>query len=268
MAPPKQANAKSSAETPPTSAGKGSQEAPPATHAKAAIDAPPTSSTGKPESQDTAASTTGKILPEPSPSTTKGAPAAGRPQTSEDDRAWSAIRDSRNVADFLAFQLKYPRSSHSRAAALRIKELEQGAKPPVRPAQTAQAPGNVTTSPPPAGSPPRQSAVVETVPPRQTASPAQANAATEPTRPPADALRPPAAAGAQKGVVRIRVRPFGYVYVDGELVGASPPMRELPLAYGKHRIEARNSEVRPGVVSTEVDVVDAEPREIQLRFSE
>jgi hypothetical protein len=213
---------------------------------------------------------TTKPSSESAPSTAKAAPAANQPQAAEDDRAWAAIRNSRNVADFFAFQLKYPKSSHSRAAAARIKELEQASTPSPRPPPpTAQAANEASTTPRPSPSPLKQPPPIESSALPQTPAAAQAKAAAEPSaRPRTDAARPPVATAPQKGIVRIRVRPFGYVYVDGELVGASPPMREVPLAFGKHRIEARNSEVRPGVVSTEVDVADGEPRDVQLRFSE
>ncbi len=68
--------------------------------------------------------------------------------------------------------------------------------------------------------------------------------------------------------MRVRVRPFGYVYVDGTLVGASPPVQSIEVGPGKHRIEARNPEARPPIVSTEIDVTGTQPRDVQLRFSE
>jgi non-specific serine/threonine protein kinase len=229
-----------------------------------------TSSTAKAKSQE-AASTTTKSSPESTTSPAKSVPAGAGIQPGEDDRAWAAIRNSRNVADFFAFQLKYPKSSHSRAAASRIKELQQASAPSAQPpSQSTQVANQASTLPRPSAQAPKQSLPNESATAPQTAPATQASAAAEPSaaRPRAEASRPPASAAAQKGVVRIRVRPFGYVYVDGELVGASPPMREVPLAFGKHRIEARNSEVRPGVVSTEVDVADSEPRDVQLRFTE
>ena len=211
-----------------------------------------------------------RLSAQSTPTVSKAVPAAIPAQPAEDDRAWAAIRNSKNVADFLAFQLKYPKSPHSRTAASRIKELEQASPPSGRPsAQTVQAANDASTLPRPGASSSKQAAPVEPSSRPQTPATAQAPVPSEASaRPRTEGPRPPAATGTQKGIIRVRVRPFGYVYVDGELVGASPPVREIPLAFGRHRVEARNSEVRPGVVSTEVDVSDSEPHEIQLRFSE
>lgn len=233
-------------------------------------ESPATATNATAKSQETAPATAGKSSAQSTPTVSKAVPAAIPAQPAEDDRAWAAIRNSKNVADFLAFQLKYPKSPHSRTAASRIKELEQASPPSGRPpAQTVQAANDASTLPRPGASSSKQAAPGEPSSRPQTPATAQAPVPSEPSASPrTEGPRPPAATGTQKGIIRVRVRPFGYVYVDGELVGASPPMREIPLAFGRHRIEARNSEVRPGVVSTEVDVADSEPHEIQLRFSE
>jgi hypothetical protein len=63
----------------------------------------------------------------------------------------------------------------------------------------------------------------------------------------------PATAPAQTSV-QIRVKGFGYVYVDGVLIGPSPPVRIVDMSAGKHRVEARNSAVQPAVVSKEIEV--------------
>ena len=75
-------------------------------------------------------------------------------------------------------------------------------------------------------------------------------------------------AGASTGTVHIRVQPFGYVYVDGALVGPSPPSRELQLSPGRHHIEARNDQENPPVIRKEVDVTAAGSTEVPLRFRE
>jgi non-specific serine/threonine protein kinase len=152
------------------------------------------------------------------------APSAARP-LSDDERRWAAIRDSDRIADFYAFQLKYPNSPRGREVAAKIAELEQ--KLPKAP---AAEPAPVASSEPSA--------------------------------------RISAPAVGSKAVVRVRVRPFGYVYVDGVLIGASPPVQSVEVGPGKHRIEARNPEARPPTVSTEVDVTGTQPRDVQLRFSE
>ena len=46
-------------------------------------------------------------------------------------------------------------------------------------------------------------------------------------------------------VVLLAISPWGEVFVDGKLAGISPPMSELELAVGKHRIEVRNGSFKP-----------------------
>jgi non-specific serine/threonine protein kinase len=87
--------------------------------------------------------------------------------------------------------------------------------------------------------------------------------------PPANAVAvTPSAASPPAGqaLVRVRVRPFGYVYVDGALIGPSPPVREVPLAPGRHRIEARNADARPPTVATDVSLDGGAARDVELRF--
>jgi serine/threonine-protein kinase len=64
---------------------------------------------------------------------------------------------------------------------------------------------------------------------------------------------PPAAAPAAKlrmaagpsAVVLLAISPWGEVYVNGRPIGVSPPLAELELAPGKHRIEVRNGAFKP-----------------------
>ena len=70
--------------------------------------------------------------------------------------------------------------------------------------------------------------------PAAPATPAPAAKAAEP--------KPPAAAAAAPARVRLAISPWGAVYVDGERVGVSPPLRQLELQPGKHRIEIRNAD--------------------------
>lgn len=46
---------------------------------------------------------------------------------------------------------------------------------------------------------------------------------------------------AAQAVIAITALPWAEVYLDGELQGVSPPLRSLPAAAGKHRVELRNS---------------------------
>jgi class 3 adenylate cyclase len=64
------------------------------------------------------------------------------------------------------------------------------------------------------------------------------------------------AAAAAPATLSLAVAPWGEVHVDGKMQGVSPPLQELQLAPGKHRIELRNSGARAHVVT-----VDAKPGE-------
>ncbi|WP_036168445.1 hypothetical protein [Massilia sp. 9096] len=61
----------------------------------------------------------------------------------------------------------------------------------------------------------------------------------DPTRPPADGGVANAAAGAG-ATYRLRIQPWGAVYVDGVDRGISPPVKRLVLAPGKHTLRVTN----------------------------
>jgi serine/threonine-protein kinase len=46
-------------------------------------------------------------------------------------------------------------------------------------------------------------------------------------------------------LVLLAISPWGEVYVDGKSMGVSPPLAELELAPGRHRIEVRNGGFKP-----------------------
>jgi serine/threonine-protein kinase len=73
---------------------------------------------------------------------------------------------------------------------------------------------------------------------------------------PAEAVASSAPSTTAKAVARLglAVTPWGEVYVDGKKRGVSPPLTELKLAPGKHRIELRNTNFPPYS-----ETVDAEP---------
>jgi len=59
-------------------------------------------------------------------------------------------------------------------------------------------------------------------------------------------------AAAAPGRVRLAIAPWGAVYVDGAHVGVSPPLRQLELPPGTHRIEIRNTNFAPRVETVEL----------------
>jgi hypothetical protein len=232
--------------------------------------------------------------PKPSTDEPPAKPAAA-PVVAEDDRRWAQIRDSDKLADFMAFQLSFPQSSHAQEASARIRALENQAQERARvaaakaqsatkarpqnasgeanrPKHTEAAPRPpVGTSGPAAGATDaaKGASIASTpasAPP--VAAPATATAAAPPAEASPSSSAAAATAPAGRTVVRIRVQPFGYVYVDGTLVGASPPMREVAVSPGKHRIEARNAAAKPPVVATDIDVSGTTPRDVRLSFGE
>jgi serine/threonine-protein kinase len=49
----------------------------------------------------------------------------------------------------------------------------------------------------------------------------------------------------QTGKLVLAVSPWGEIYIDGKLRGTTPPLAELELPPGRHRIEIRNSAQLP-----------------------
>jgi len=81
-------------------------------------------------------------------------------------------------------------------------------------------------------------------------------AATPPSGPaPAPTSTPtPAAAeeAVEPGFLAFAITPWGEVYVDGKKLGVSPPLQEIQIGAGRHRIEIRNTTFPPHVQAVEV----------------
>jgi hypothetical protein len=54
------------------------------------------------------------------------------------------------------------------------------------------------------------------------------------------------------GSILVTVRPWGEIYVDGQRRGESPPLYEVRLSAGKHRVEIRHPEFPPHVRTVDV----------------
>lgn len=52
--------------------------------------------------------------------------------------------------------------------------------------------------------------------------------------------------------LNLAISPWGEVHIDGKLRGVSPPLRDIELTPGRHRIEVRNANFPP-----HVEIVDA-----------
>jgi eukaryotic-like serine/threonine-protein kinase len=98
--------------------------------------------------------------------------------------------------------------------------------------------------------PARKAAAVEQ-PAREKSAPRDAAPA------PREAARPAAVAEASApALLDIAVSPWGEVHINGKMHGVTPPLQELQLSPGKHRIEIRNSASQPHIVT-----VNAKPGE-------
>ena len=66
------------------------------------------------------------------------------------------------------------------------------------------------------------------------------------------------------GKVRLSIKPWGEVLVDGKTRGVSPPLKELSIAEGRHRIQVRNGDF-PGF-DRELDIKPGSKDEIAWSF--
>ena len=57
---------------------------------------------------------------------------------------------------------------------------------------------------------------------------------------------------ADQGTVRLRIDPWGIVFVNGRSIGISPPLKEIKLAPGKYKIEVKNTTFTPYLTNIEV----------------
>jgi len=69
---------------------------------------------------------------------------------------------------------------------------------------------------------------------------------------------------AKTGKVRLSIKPWGEVLVDGKARGVSPPLKELSIAEGRHRIQIRNGDF-PGF-DRELDIKPGSKDEIAWSF--
>lgn len=65
-------------------------------------------------------------------------------------------------------------------------------------------------------------------------------------------------------VLVFAVSPWGEIYVDDEMVGIAPPLKELKVTPGKHRIEIRNEDAKPYTLT--LDVASGANMKIKHKF--
>ncbi|MGE0558129.1 MAG: PEGA domain-containing protein [Burkholderiales bacterium] len=148
------------------------------------------------------------------------------------------------------------------AVALRVN-LRNGTIPPPPPAEPVTA----ETPPEPVAMPAAPAPALQS----ETKTPPAAPVAKAEPPPRADFFRktpveappppPPQPVEVATGTVRLIILPWGEIHVDGQRYGVAPPLRDIALQPGPHRIEVRN----PGFASY-VQVVEVESdKEIRIR---
>ncbi|HET8584261.1 MAG TPA: hypothetical protein VFM89_00850, partial [Casimicrobiaceae bacterium] len=212
----------------------------------------PTQAFPAPESPPSPPATSTSEQPPSASTETEAAPKPKPPAIPEDERRWAALRNTDNIDDLRTFRRRFPQSRYAQEAAVRIQQLMRQSRENARETTSAAKPAATATPP-----------VAKSAPSQERGAEAAAGAAA-----PSKASSASSAAGASTGTVHIRVQPFGYVYVDGALVGPSPPSRVLQLSPGRHHIEARNDQENPPVIRKEIDVTAAGSTEVPLRFRE
>lgn len=115
-----------------------------------------------------------------------------------------------------------------------------------------RTPQETAPQPPIAGSAPAQSDT-----PAQPAAPAEASGATSTPPAAAPAETPAVAEEAPKPkpvpvLVRLDIRPWGEVWINGVARGISPPVKELRLIPGKYQVVLRNADLPPYRMTLEV----------------
>jgi serine/threonine-protein kinase len=80
----------------------------------------------------------------------------------------------------------------------------------------------------------------------------------------AAALQPRPDPPAATGIVRVAISPWGEVEVDGKPAGTSPPLTELSLSAGPHRIVVRNADLPS--YSSAVNVSADQPVTVKHKF--
>jgi serine/threonine-protein kinase len=149
----------------------------------------------------------------------------------------------------------------------RIHNAEETNKPDTeKPKQEASTASTQITIPAPALEPapaPEQKPAIKPAPrtESQTAMPSTTAASphTEPAPQPA-----PVSEKKKTSVLVFAVSPWGEIYVDDEMVGIAPPLKELKVTPGKHSIEIRNEDAKPYTLT--LNVASGKSMKIKHKF--
>ncbi len=201
-----------------------------------------TGNTGVFEWQEDDAPATPKAAPATTPKPAVAAPPPPPPK-SKLPRAGMVAAVACLVAAIAAASLWTGSNTSSTAAAkpdapsgTQVAAASNPAPEPATATPTPAAPSPASATPAPVA----PDTIVATAPTAGAALPAASTEAKH-----IDAASPPATPAAKPGTLKLVIQPWGEVYVDGSKRGVSPPINQLSLAPGKHKIEIRNGQFVP-----------------------
>jgi len=150
-----------------------------------------------------------------------------------------------------ATQAQAPASMPTVKAPVITKSMAPAAEPKVA-AAPAPVPAPTEKA---AGPTARERAAAAVAAKEKAARQAAATRPSGPTPTPTSTPTPtPAAAeeAVEPGLLAFAITPWGEVYVDGKKLGVSPPLQEIQIGAGRHRIEIKNTTFPPHVQTVEV----------------
>jgi class 3 adenylate cyclase len=114
------------------------------------------------------------------------------------------------------------------------------AQPKTPPKVAAAAPAKVSPAPPPAKAGEAPAPAVRQKKPERPPQPVEKTPVAKAARPATAPPQSPAPAAGGTGTVLVTVQPWGEIFVDGQRRGEAPPLYELRVSSGRHRIEIRH----------------------------
>ncbi len=177
--------------------------------------------------------------------------AATAPRKKEDTQGGPAVFDRLSQsASFVTENLRRKPRLGTALAVIAILAIAVGLRlnrqPPAEPVAAPKPPKKIATAPVPV-----KEAARAPIPDK----PAAAKPGATPAKP-APAKKPATDAAAPSGpaVIGFTILPWGEVYINGRMHGVAPPLREVEIKPGRHRIEIKNADFEP-----HVEVVDVKP---------
>ncbi len=183
--------------------------------------------------------------------------AAAAPRKKDDTQGGQAVFDQLSQsASFVTGNLRRKPRLGTALAVIAILAIAVGLRlnrqPPAETVAAPTPPKKIATAPVPV-----KEAARAPIPDKPVAAKSVAAKPSATPAKPVPAKKSPAAEAAPPSgpaVIGFTILPWGEVYIDGRMHGVAPPLREVEVKPGRHRIEIRNSDFQP-----HMEVVDAKP---------